>query len=236
MLARWQSQVEERTSLRGSARLSVDAAPSADGEQVHVRSRQRVVLARPARLRVEVQGLIGTTLAVLAVDEQDYAFFDADSRRFESGPVHPHLLWSVVRLDLTPREAVGLLLGAPELPESARILAAHDVGDGSVRITLGGGSGPEALCSLDLDPLARLRRYAVFAGGRAPEWTARLDDYEAVGDAPIAPRVSLETRDGAHAVVTLSSIALNPPLTPDIFRIEHLRPDVGSGGSSGEGG
>lgn len=233
LLSRWLETREERVALRGSARLAVDAEQA--GGDVHLRSKQRVVVARPGRLRVEVQGLLGTTVAVLAVDEAEYAFFEADSHRFESGPVHPYLLWEVIRLELTPEEAVGLLLGAPELPGGAHILAAHDAGQGRMRITLAADGRGAPSHAVDLDEQARLRRYAVWSGARAPEWIAWLDDYEEVGGMPLAHRVSVETRSGARAVVSLSSIELNPPLSPDIFRLDGLRPAAESVGETGSG-
>jgi hypothetical protein len=233
LLARWRGQLGDREALRGTARLSVDAEQPHAGD-LHVRSKQRVVLARPARMRVEVQGLLGTTVAVLAVDDTRYEFFEADSHRFETGPVRPDLLWNAVRLDLTPAEAVGLLLGAPELPADLRILAAHDAGEGRMRITLGGPDGRAPLRSIELDGAARLRRYAVFSEAPVPDWTAELDAYDDVGGTPLAHRVSVETRSGARAVVSLSSLELNPPLAPDIFRLERLRP--ASGPVTGEGG
>ena len=107
LLARFTSRVADRKALRSSARLSVDSEREGPGgAPLRVRSKQRVVLARPARLRVEVLGLLGTTLAVLTVDDEEYAWFESESRHFESGPVHDALLWDVVRLDLTPAEAV----------------------------------------------------------------------------------------------------------------------------------
>lgn len=236
LLARWRDRLPEREALRGSARLAVDAADPYTGDDLRVRSKQRVVLARPGRLRVEVLGLLGTTLAVLAVDDAEYAFFEAESRRFESGPVHPHLLWQVVRLDLTPAEAVGLLLGAPDLPPELRILAAQDAGEGRIRITLGSDDAAP-LRALDLDAEAQLRRYAVWeapASPRAPpQWVAELGDYAEVDGLPLAHRIAVETRSGAKAVVSLSAVELNPELSADIFRIEGLRP---AAAREGEGG
>ncbi|MGH0032875.1 MAG: hypothetical protein ACQGVC_24040 [Myxococcota bacterium] len=225
-LARWSAGQDERRALRATARLAVDAEPD-----LRVRSKQRVVLARPARLRVEVQGLLGATVAVLAVDDAEYAFFDSADHRFESGPVHDDLLWNVVRLDLAPAEAVGLLLGAPALPAGLRVLAAHPAGDGRIGVVLGTGEGRRSRI-LDLDEQARLVRFELFEAG-APRWVAELSDYADVGGVPLAHRVTVETRDGARAVVTLSGVELNPPLSADIFRIDGLRP---AAGATGEGG
>jgi hypothetical protein len=90
-------------ALRGSARLAVD------GEGLEVRARQILVVERPARLRVEVQGLLSQTLAVLVTDGPRYQLFRAENRSFESGDVHPGLLWQVASLALTPEEAIELV-------------------------------------------------------------------------------------------------------------------------------
>lgn len=224
-LARWTAEVAGRQALRGSARLAVDAPHgAADGGALHVRSRQRVVLARPARMRVEVQGLLGTTLAVLTVDDTRYAWFEAGSRHFESGPVRDGLLWDLVRLDLTPAEAVDVILGARELSGGLPVTGAWDAGDGVVRIAFGRADG-SARRSLDLDDHARLRRLAVVGDGVSPGWEARFDDYATVSGTPLAHRITVETDSGTRAVLSLADVELNPPLTPDIFTLQGLAPE-----------
>ena len=65
----WSRQVGERTALRGNARLAVDAdRAGADGGDVRFRSRQALVLAWPASLRVEVRGLLGNAVAVPIIE------------------------------------------------------------------------------------------------------------------------------------------------------------------------
>jgi hypothetical protein len=71
----WQELTAERRALRGSARLAVD------GEAVHVRARQILVVERPSRLRVEIQGLLSQTLAVLVTDGPRYQLFRAQDHR-----------------------------------------------------------------------------------------------------------------------------------------------------------
>lgn len=219
LLSRWMSSVADRVALRGRARLSVDFERAVNGAPLHMRSKQRVVLARPAQLRVEVEGLLGTTLAVLAVGEEEYAWFESESRRYESGAVHDALLWNVVGLDLTPAEAVGVILGAPQMDPGLRLLGAWDAGAGVTRLALGEPGG-EPTRSLDLDAEARLRRFAVLPDAAAFGWEADFDDYALVSGRPLARRVTIETEDGTRAVLSLSDVELNPALSPDIFRFE----------------
>lgn len=231
LLARFNAHVAERLALRSSARLSVDSErDGVGGAPLRVRSKQRVVLARPARLRVEVQGLLGTTLAVLTVDDEEYAWFESESRHFESGPVHDALLWDLVRLDLTPAEAVEVILGAPQLADDLIVLGAWDVGGGVTRIALGEPGGTPSR-SIDLDDRARLLRFAVFGDAKQPVWEARFDDYTLVSGSPLARRIRIETGAGTLAVLSLSDVELNPPLVPDIFRLEQA-----ALGLEGEGG
>jgi hypothetical protein len=232
LLARWSASVSDRAALRGIARLSVDAEAGVSGDgPLRVRSKQRVALARPARLRVEVQGLLGTTLAVLAVDDSEYAFFDSGTRRFEAGPVHDFLLWEFVRLDLSPAQAVDVMLGAPLLAPDHALMGAFDVGVGVTRIWLGPERSLRAR-ELDLDAEAKLVRFAQWEGGDAPAWVASFEDYAPVAGVPFAHRVTLTTRSGARAVVSLSDVELNPELPPDIFRLDRVAPaaPVGEGG------
>jgi hypothetical protein len=232
LLARWSASVADREALRGIARLSVDAADAGAEGPLRVRSKQRIALARPARLRVEVQGLLGTTLAVLAVDGGEYAFFEAEGRHFEAGPVHDYLLWEIVRLDLSPAQAVEVMLGAPVLAPDEAVTGAFEVAGGVTRIRLGPGRSPRAR-ELDLDADARLLRLAQWEGGDAPAWVASFDEYAPVAGAEFAHRVTLTTRSGARAVVSLSRVELNPPLSPDIFRLDRIGPMAAPAGEGG---
>ena len=91
----------ERHALRGRARLAVDGGDGA----VRLRGKQIVVLERPARLRVEVLGFLNQTVAVLTTDGERFELFRSGDRSYETGAVHPDLLWQEAHLALTPEEA-----------------------------------------------------------------------------------------------------------------------------------
>ncbi|MEM7412522.1 MAG: hypothetical protein AAF430_19990 [Myxococcota bacterium] len=218
LLESWKSRAAERDALQALARFAVDAPGSGiGGEDLALRIKQRVWLARPASLRVEVLGFLGTTLAVLTTDGEEYALLQAEDRRFDSGPVYDGLLWDAARLDLTPEEAVEVMLGAPQ-PDADLVRGRAFAEDDRVAIEL-------------LDADGAVRRVVVFGAdgllvrleerGRdgARPWRAHFDDYIEVAGVPFARDVSLESASDARVVVRLSDVQLNPRLEPELFQL-----------------
>jgi outer membrane biogenesis lipoprotein LolB len=206
---------EQRRSMRGVARVAVD---SEDG-QVSIRANQRLVVERPGRLRVEVLGFLSATAAVLATDGERYEFFLAEDRSYQSGPVHPHLLWEVSRIALPPEEVVDLVLGAP-LPEVEYQLGPALVsGDGRIEVTLTDLAGAQ-LRTVAFDKMGLLRRVDVFARGRIA-WTAHFDDYAGVGDRFFAHTLLVEFISArTTAEVSLRDVEINPDLQDDVFHLQ----------------
>lgn len=100
--------VAGRSGMRGSARVALS------GPEFKLNRPQRVVVERPARLRFEILGLFDQLAAVLVTDGRRFGFFDASTGQISRGRVSPSLLWDLARIDLTPEEAVALILGIPE--------------------------------------------------------------------------------------------------------------------------
>jgi hypothetical protein len=222
----WQEHAAQRHALRGSARLAVD------GEQLSVRARQILVVERPSRLRVEVQGLLSQTLAVLVTDGPRYQLFRAEDRSFETGEVHPGLLWQVASLDLEPEDAIDLVLGAPRLAPDLVPQRAFQTGAGEIAVELADAGG--ALRERrSFDGEGRLRRVERFAGADVV-WSAEFDAYRSVAGVPLAHAIRLEAvKPATRAELELTGVELNPELPADMFR---LQPAVGTGGSEAEGG
>lgn len=219
LLAAWSATAQARHALRGLARVAVDARGArSGGEDLHVRSRQVVVLERPARLRVEIQGFLGATVAVLATDGRRYDLFRVEDRSLLSGPVHDGLLWEVAQIELTPEEAVDLLLGVAQPDGALDVASAWDAGEGRVRVAFADDAGVRRR-QVEFDAEGRLRWLQVReAAGFA--WEARFDDYAPVGGAPLAHVVTLDIDGGrTRAVLSLRDLELNPQLPPDIFRL-----------------
>jgi hypothetical protein len=223
LLAVWAQLVEERHGMRGRARLAVDGGDGA----VRLRGRQIVVAQRPALLRVEVQGLLNQTLAVLVTDGVRYELMRADDQTYHKGALRPGLLWEQAYVDLTPEEAIGALLGAP-LPDPAlAILAAYGDGTGGVRLEL--GVAPDRLRRrVRFDAQSRLRWLEVFDDRGAPLWSVEFDDFSSVGGVDFAHAVIVETPE-SRARISLRDVELNPELSPDIFRLR-APGEIGKGG------
>jgi hypothetical protein len=214
LLEEWSMRAGGRRALRATARLAVDAEQSGRSD-VRLRSKQLLVLERPALLRVEVLGFLDTT----------------------TGPVHEDLLWQVARLDLTPAEAVDLILGVPHPGDALTATAAFDAGDGRIRIQLSDEASAVRRL-VDFDEERQLRWLQVRSQDGEVAWEARFDDYALVGGVPVAHEISVVLRDGrSRARISLRDVELNPTLSPDIFRLPGLAPDDASGMESGsEGG
>ena len=218
LLAAFAQQADGRASLRSSARLAGDTDSGKGAMPVRLRARQRMVVERPANLRIEVQGMLGATLAVLATDGSEYAFFETGSRHFERGPLTRDLLWRIAGLELEPDEIVAVVLGGPRLPPDLALRAAYADDEGGVQVELEGEKGTRR--ALRFDAAGLLREWIARDPDRAA-WTARYDDYADVSGQALAHKVSIDT-GSARAVLQLVDVELNPPLPADIFRLDGL--------------
>jgi hypothetical protein len=214
LLAAWRAHTAGREALRAVARLAVDApGAAAGGNDLALRSKQRLWLARPANLRVEVLGFLDTVLAVLVTDGEFYALLE--SERFDEGPLYDGLLWDAARLDLSPDEAVEVILGAPDSGREWTRAGAWQVGD-RVRIELVAGAARRTLEFSAGGELLELAETAV--DGRSA-WAATFDDYTEVGGGPFARRIAVES-DVGRAELVLRDVELNPTIPEDLFRLE----------------
>jgi hypothetical protein len=220
LLASLESRSARLDALRGMARLAVD------GPEGSIRSKQVLVAARPARLRVEILGFLSQTQALLVTDGSTFAFFDAREHRYEEAPLRPGLLWEVAGIDLEPGEAVRVLLGAPEL-EALRPSGAALLPDGGLQLILVDPSG-RARQALEFDAEGGLRRLAAWDADGVADFEVHYDDLESVGETPFAHRIDIAfPATGVKARIDLSQVALNPELDPSVFE---LRVPAGPGG------
>jgi hypothetical protein len=229
LLDAWAHAAGERRGLRARARLAVDGGSGA----VRLRGKQILVLERPSRLRVEILGLLGQTVAVLTTEGERFELFRAEDRSYETGDVHPDLLWEQAYLALTPEEAIDLLLGLPAPDRSLALVAALGDGAGGVSLELADAAG-RLRRRAGFDAEGRLRWLEALDGADALVWRAEFDEYAAVGGEPFAHAVSIEVSAGrTRAEISLRDVELNPELPPDIFR---LRAPEGAGAQPDGGG
>jgi hypothetical protein len=216
LLEQWDALARERHSFRGRARLAVDG-------DVQFRGNQIVVLARPARMRIEVLGFLNQTAAVIATDGERFEVFRSGDRSYETGAVSPDLLWREARLALTPGEAVAVLLGVP-VPGGELVPARADLVDGElIRIDLVGADG-RVQRRAAFDAAARLREFEVIDDDGSVRWRAGFEDYADVDGVSFAHRIVLDVTDGGtHVEISLREVELNPELAPEVFRLRSPR-------------
>jgi hypothetical protein len=220
LLANMRTASEERRSLIATAQLSMDAP------DLRFRRPQRLAARRPADLRIEVLGLFNQIAAVLVTDGSRYQLWDGSqqgdaSSAVEQGEVSRDLLWSVARVDLSPAEAVALLLGVPFPTGVLSPVAAAETQAGGVVIVL--GSDPEAGDHVvEFDREGRLTHATSRDAKGRLLWQAGFADYRELGSQLFAHEVSIDfPRFGARAELRFGSAELNPELSSDVFAL-HL--------------
>jgi len=230
LLERLGETAASRHSMRGSVRLSVDS------EELTYRGSQRVAASRPARLRVEILGLFSQVAAVLTTDGRIFQFLEAGAKQAEIGPVRSDLLWRVARIDLEPREAVAILIGATTPGGALELAVAEERSEGVVVLRLDDARGnPRQRLSFDAAGL--LTRTENWDAGGEPTWEARFSDYDDRDGSAFANRVDLEfPRTGASARVQFGSVELNPTLPDELFFLRVPKRVSSAGGGGGEGG
>ena len=202
------------STLRGRTRVSIEGGAGG------AFARQLLVLERPARLRLEVLGMLGQRVAVLATDGERYDLFRAESPGLESGDVHEAILWEVAGLPLTPEEAVRLALGTP-VGEPSTVGSASELREqGRIRVDLAPPPGA-APVTLEFGEAGRLARYVRRDVDGAAVLDARYDDYRKVGERSFAHRIEVEfPLAETRAEIRFQSVELNAELPPQLFRLE----------------
>lgn len=109
-LSRERDAAADRRSVRAFGKLVLETARGT------VRVKQVVIAQQPGQLRLESQDLLGQTQSLLVMDGSTFSFYDGSA--IEHGPVSTSLLRESLGLDLSPEDAIALLLARPPLPET----------------------------------------------------------------------------------------------------------------------
>jgi hypothetical protein len=204
-LAALRALAAERTALRATARSRTE---SPDGGGF---ANQLLLAERPARLRVEVIGLLQQRVLVLATDGEQYELYRAEGGLREAGPVHPGVLQEAAGLPVTPEAAVGLLLAAPRPPDEPPLTVSESAsGDLSLH-------WPEE--TLRFDAAGRLAALRFGPDGREV-LLARWSDWRDTPRGAFPHRLDVELPETeARLALELRSVELDPELPPELFRL-----------------
>jgi len=158
-------------------------------------------------------------LGVLVTDGLQYSLGTADGIQ-EMGSVHDALLWEVAHLDLTPAEAVDVILGFPGMEQNLVPGQSYRGPNGRVRLDLVRGDG-RLVRVVEFDVEGRLARVQTKGADDALPQIVEYSEYELVDDVPFAQRVAIESAE-SRATLVLSGVELNPELPSDTFQV-HTR-------------
>lgn len=210
----------ERHGLRAMAHTAID------GPGGSTRSSQVLALEAPAKLRVEILGLLNQAVAVLATDGEEFELFRAEDRSVRRGPVYAGLLWEVAKVDLTPEEATSVLLGAPRPAPGLRFSGSQPLPAGGARLDFSDALGAVRQ-RFDFDAAGHLTQVDRFDVGGRVQWEARYSDLRPLGDQSFAYGLRLAFPDaGSQVAIDFKNVELNPALPPETFvlRLPGLEP------------
>ena len=230
LLAQLALRGNEIGGLRSRAQVEIEAP------DLHLSRPQRIYVARPEQLRVEVLALFGQLAAVLVAHDGVYQLYEPGRGQLQAGLISASLLWRVARVDLEPREVVELLLGTPAPQTGLRF--------GEVRPADAGGV---AFDRRDARGTVR-ERYVFDAQGRlemmerldpegAAVWKAEFDDYRIVpveGGEPRAFAFELKLdfpRVRGQATLRFKQVNLSRDLPGELFELKLPQGQGGEGAS-----
>jgi len=203
----WDAVVASRRSLRAGVALMLSGP---GGER---RLSQNVVLARPDRIRMEIQAFL-TTAAVLVSDGHEYDYFESLGRYRERGPVRPHLLWEIAGVPLTLEQAVSFLLGGPPTRAGLRPGGGAREPDGSLRVDLVDARG-RRVRSLRFAPDGPLVHAEEWGPDERLRWAVGYGRFREVEGEPFAHAIEFDfPRYQSQATIAFRTVVLNPE-TPD---------------------
>jgi hypothetical protein len=213
------SRVDARSALRARANLDLDAP------DVRLDRPQRLAVARPARMRVEVLGLFDQLAAVVVTNGARYQVYDARRDELEEGSVGADLLWRVARVDLVPEVAVDILLGAPRPGPGLSNIGARLLEDGAIAFARVDRRGLQRE-TYRFDAAGQIAERASYDEEGDLDWRAKFSDYRPVRsasgpDEPFAHDVLLEfPRVSARARMVFEQVLLSDDLPEALFVLQ----------------
>ncbi len=179
----------------------------------------------PAKLYVEVFGLLQQVMAVLVTDGARYSLERSDGSPAEAGAVHPTLLWDAALIPFPPDDAVAVLMGAPRIAANAQLMRASSTADGGLILEVEepavGGRDRSSWSRLKFDGAGRLLQLERFGDSPQPDWEVRYADWKPVEGVPFAHSLSIDFAPTQTRVrVSYRDVVLNPTFPADFFAVE----------------
>lgn len=174
--------------------------------------------AEPASLMIQANDFFGRPQSVLACDGERFGLWVAPEAAYYVGPATPANLSRFLRVPLSPREVVAMLLGrAPRIDAQGPWVLDIDPHERAYRLAGRGEAGARQM--LWIDPVTgRPVKSEVLPAGGAGAYRLRFSDFQPSGAIPFPRRITLESLgQKAKLELTASKVTLNEQLDPAQF-------------------
>jgi outer membrane lipoprotein-sorting protein len=216
LLSKLEARRKTLTSLRGLARI-VYKDTNEKGT-----AKQAIAVASPDRFRWELFSPIGVA-ALVTSDGARLATYFPNEKILYRGPATAENVARFTRVFLSPREIVGLLLGAPVLPstkEGCTVRLDTDYNWSQLSCRSAGQEGVD----LWFDPrTSQLRRAAMYAADGSVAKRMDLSDYRPVGNNTFPFEIVLfDLQNQQQASIYYERVELNPHPVDAIFTLASI--------------
>ncbi len=193
-----------------------------------VRGTVQMLVERGGRLRFEAEVALQGTVAVLTVDDGQFAFIDHQKHLFRKGPACPANVAAMIRIPLAPAEVAAILLGDIPLPEGSKAASVEwDGARGADILGVETQTGTRLWLGLRR-PNSRIPAWeVVFVEGSEPgtrgRWRVSYEDFERVSGVAL-PRLIRFAEPGKDfddgVEIKVRERTLNPSFPVGAFTLE----------------
>jgi len=217
LLAALRGRAEHFKTLRAAAKIDY-MANGGDRAKIKV----NLLLARPAKLRIEADSPLGGALSTLTSDGTQFSLLDVRSNRFLQGPAKACNVARLARLNIPPDDVVAVLMGGAPLDGKVEGVTWDPNNGGREVLTLALPDGGRETIQLD----AREKRWDVMRAERRDAagkvlWRVTNEGFKDRDGGVRLPDVEdvEEPPHGADAQIKLRSVEPNIDLGDDLFRL-----------------
>lgn len=218
LMAALRGRAEHFKTLRATAKIDY-MQNGGDRAKIKV----ALLLARPAKLRIEADSPLGGALSTLTSDGTQFSLLDVRANRFLQGPAKACNVARLARLNIAPDDVVAVLMGGAPLDGKIAGASWDPNNGGREVLTLGLPDGGKETIQLDAkdkrwdvmraerrDRAGKLLWRVTNDGWKDREGGVRMPDVEDVEEPP----------HGADAEIKFRSLEPNLEIDDKLFRLE----------------
>jgi hypothetical protein len=218
--------VSARQAVVSGMNVEARATSWLGGERV--RGTVQMLVGRGGRLRFEAEVALQGTVALLAVDNEQFGFIDHQKRLFRKGPACPANVAALIRIPLLPAEVAAILLGDVPLPTGEfQVAVEWDPARAADVLVLPGPQGSTLWLGLRRPNPAAAAWDVLYLEGQEPgaraRWRVSYEELERAG-AVALPRLVRFAEPGKSwddgVEIKIRERSLNPSFPDGVFTLE----------------